>query len=828
MSKKVFSTITAAALAISAFGVQANSTDAAEEGFNLTIMHTNDTHANLDKQVDDETVDTIAKRVTLVKQIRKDKPHNLLLDAGDVFSGTLYFNKFFGQADLAFMNLMQYDAMVFGNHEFDLGSGTDGHQKLKEFVDGAEFPFVAANVDFSVDADMAPLENDEYTAAAENGQIYNGIIKEIDGEQVGIFGLTTEETASISSPEAIEFTDYIAAAEEAVAYFDTQDVNKIIALTHIGFDDNVAVDNDLKLAAEVPEIDVIVGGHTHKKLETPEKVGNTLIVQADQYNNFLGQLDVTFNDVGVITSYNGQLHDVMAAEVDAEAAELLKPYQEVVNEEKLKPTGAVAEVPLNGGRNEGGVRQSETNLGNLITDGMLAAAKKLDPETTIAVQNGGGIRASIDAGEITYGEVLTTMPFGNSLAIMELSGEDLKAALEISVSRYPAENGGFLHVSGLVFNFDGRAPVGERVLSVYTVQGDELVELEDDKMYKIATNTFTAKGGDGYTMFGEAYEDGRVTEPGIIDYEMFIDYMNSLDVVAPEEEGRINQIRLSGETRYETSVAVSKEGWESSKVVVIARGDQFADALTATPLAYQQDAPILLTRTNSLSEAVKAEIQRLGAERAIILGGTEAISAQVVSEVKANLSGLKYTTRIGGKDRYETAAKIASQLNGSATEAVVVSGLNYPDALSASSFAALSEMPILLTRTDRIPAYTQEALEDIESTLIVGGPVAVSKAVESKLPEASRIAGADRYETSYEVAIELFPESAVGFVANGRGFADALTGSNLAAFYEAPMLLVKPDSASSNINALASSYYAVYTVGGELAVSPEVVKELHQ
>src|SRR5690606_7804880 len=116
-------------------------------------------------------------------------PNNLLLDAGDVFSGTLYFNTFQGQADLAFMNLMQYDAMTFGNHEFDLGSSAEGHSALAEFVGGADFPFVASNVDVSQDTYLAPLENNVYTSEFNNGEIYNGIIKEIDGEQVGIFGL---------------------------------------------------------------------------------------------------------------------------------------------------------------------------------------------------------------------------------------------------------------------------------------------------------------------------------------------------------------------------------------------------------------------------------------------------------------------------------------------------------------------------------------------------------------------------------------------------------------------------------------------------------------
>ena len=548
MKSKIFKTAVAAILTIGAIGLNDPQTAKAADGdFNLTIMHTNDTHANLDN---------IAKRVALVKQIRGQNPNNLLLDAGDVFSGTLYFNTFQGQADLEFMNLMKYDAMTFGNHEFDLGASAEGHSALAEFIGGADFPMVSANTDVSQDQYLSGYDNDVYTSEFENGEIYNGIIKEIDGEQVGIFGLTTEETSSISSPAAVQFTNYINAAREAVTAFENAGVNKIIALTHIGFDDSKVFDNDQLLAEAVEGIDVIVGGHTHTKLAEPIVYSGhsepVLLVQAEQYNNFLGQLDVTFNEAGAIIDYAGQLHTVADAEADAEAAELLAPYAAEIEELKNTSTGAVAEAFLNGTRGEGGVRASETNLGNLITDGMLATAKTIDPETVIAVQNGGGIRSSIDEGDITYGEVLTVMPFGNALAIMNLTGAEIRAALEHSVKDYPNEFGGFLHVSGMKFTFDPAAPAGSKVKEVYVNMNENskgksdnsrFKKLKDHKYYKVATNTFTAKGGDGYEAFGTAYTDGRVSEPGNIDFEMFIDYIVGLGEVNPQMEDRIVPIR---------------------------------------------------------------------------------------------------------------------------------------------------------------------------------------------------------------------------------------------------------------------------------------------
>ena len=539
MYKKLLKSITALTL-VAGVGLIASpeQSSAATGDFELTVLHTNDTHAN---------VEAVAKRATLVNQIRAEHTNNLLLDAGDVFSGTLYFNQYIGQVDMEFMNLLKYDAMTFGNHEFDLGSSSDGHLGLTKFIKAADFPFVSANVDFSKDPLFDGLQNDEYSSTAANGEIYNGIIKEIDGEKVGVFGLTTAETVDISSPNDIEFTNYIDSAKEAVAAFEKQGVNKIVALTHIGYDDAAKYDNDLLLAENVPGIDIIVGGHTHTKIEKPKQLTvdgkPVVIVQANEYNKFLGQLDVTFNTEGVITSSTGELHDVGAVEkADEDTAAILKPYADSIEEVKTTSTGKVADVSLDGGRGLWGVRSGETNLGNLITDGMLATAKKIDSETVIAMQNGGGIRASIDTGDITVGEVLTVMPFGNALAIASITGEEITSLLEHAVTDFPKEKGAFLHVSGLKYSFDGTAEIGKRVQSVQVKQGDTYVDLDKTKTYKVATNTFTAKGGDGFKAFETAYAAGRVSEPGNVDWEMFIEYITSLDTVNPTEEGRINAL----------------------------------------------------------------------------------------------------------------------------------------------------------------------------------------------------------------------------------------------------------------------------------------------
>ncbi|MEK5528408.1 5'-nucleotidase C-terminal domain-containing protein [Viridibacillus sp. FSL R5-0468] len=512
-------------------------------------MHTNDTHAHLDN---------IAKRTTAIKNVRAKKPNSLLLDAGDVFSGTLYFNEFQGKADLEFMNLLRYDAMTFGNHEFDLGSSKEGHQALADFIKGANFPFISANVDFSADDRFKGLFTDLISSKPEKGKIYNGIIKEINGEKVGIFGLTTEETKDISSPGSIVFENYIKEAEKAVKAFEGQGVDKIIALTHIGYDDNAKIDNDLTLASTVKGIDVIVGGHSHTQLDEPVVIDQdnnnktkdpTVIVQAYQYSDYLGNVDVEFDSKGKVITTNGELIKLSSLADDAEAANILKKYSDQIKEVSNKPIGAEALSELSNPRTSDtgpSVRNSETALGNIITDGMLAKARAQTKNNNIimALQNGGGIRSGIDAGEITVGEVITVLPFGNTLATMKLTGAELKQAFEISFKESPKESGGFLHVSGAKVEFDSLKPVGERVVSIkYKDTNETYVDIKDQESYTVATNAFTAKGGDKYDVFKKAYEEGRVTDLGLSDWENLAEHLASLKKIKPTLEGRIVDVK---------------------------------------------------------------------------------------------------------------------------------------------------------------------------------------------------------------------------------------------------------------------------------------------
>lgn len=284
--------------------------------------------------------------------------------------------------------------------------------------------------------------------------------------------------------------------------------------------------------------------------------------------------------------------------------------------------------------------------------------------------------------------------------------------------------------------------------------------------------------------------------------------------------------RISGETRYDTATNIANEGWsEGASEIVLATGQNFPDALAAGSLAYSLGAPILLTTKDALPGSVIKFIQDKGVNKVTIIGGTEAVSSQVETYLRNSLKLEIY--RISGNDRFETAAKIADELPESyEARAIVVNGRNYPDALSASSYAAQNGFPILLTDVDTLPSVTAERLAGMEMTTVVGGTQVISEAVFNQLPDPERISGKDRYDTSAQVA-DLLPGHS-SFVATGTNFADALSGSVLAAMYGEPIILTRPTGLSEEAKAFFN-YYGVmnYTIlGGTAAVSSDVEQAL--
>ncbi|UOQ45953.1 cell wall-binding repeat-containing protein [Halobacillus salinarum] len=317
----------------------------------------------------------------------------------------------------------------------------------------------------------------------------------------------------------------------------------------------------------------------------------------------------------------------------------------------------------------------------------------------------------------------------------------------------------------------------------------------------------------------------RFVYPG--EYTLMSGDQTAAFTVDPEkDEPQINK-RLAGKDRYQTAIEISQEGWDKAENVIIARGDNFADALSGSPLAYKLDAPILLTKTDRLLPEVKEEIKRLGAEHAIVLGGPNAVSSYAEYQVE----GLGVNVdRVKGKDRYGTAAHIAARLDGHPDKAIVANGNKFPDALSAAPYAAKHGFPILLTKSNKLPKSTKEALQEVPKTVVVGGDSVVNGDVFSQLPEAERYNGKNRYETSAVIAQELESSADAAFVSTGSKFADALTGSVLAAKRNGVSLLVEENQVPKEVKKAYQNLNIehLYILGGPNAVSERVRQELWQ
>lgn len=485
----------------------------------FTILHTNDTHGRLEEGDYDGM--GFPKVATLVKEYRSDG-EVLLLDAGDVFHGQTIVNLNEGEAAVRVMNEMGYDAMTLGNHDFNFGQ-----ERIKELEEMANFSVLAANLD--------PELVEPY------------VIKEIAGVSVGIFGLATPETAYKTHPKNVEgltFTDPYAVAEEMVAELSGQ-VDMVIALSHLGLSEGSDY-SSREVAERVSGIDVIIDGHSHHVLEEGLMVNDTLIAQAGEYDKNLGVVEITFADGELTNKKASLITKEDAADVEKDPA-VLSQIEEIKAQNEEITSAVVGEtvVELNGEREY--VRTGETNLGNLITDAMLA---KVDAD--VAITNGGGIRASIEEGEITKGDVITVLPFGNTTVAKEVTGAQLLDIVEHGLSQYPAHEGLFPQVAGMKIIFDGDRPAGERVIRL-TVNG-ELIDHEAN--YRVATNDFMAAGGDGYETFANTE---TVVEAGGLE-EILMSYISERGTVAPEVEGRI--------------IEVDKEG--SNYIYTIEKGDYLA------------------------------------------------------------------------------------------------------------------------------------------------------------------------------------------------------------------------------------------------------------
>ena len=287
----------------------------------------------------------------------------------------------------------------------------------------------------------------------------------------------------------------------------------------------------------------------------------------------------------------------------------------------------------------------------------------------------------------------------------------------------------------------------------------------------------------------------------------------------------LDNVRISGPNRYATAVSISRTGWDKANTVVLARGDNFPDALAGTPLAYKLNAPILLTKKNELTEETKNELVRLGAKNVVILGGTGAVSNTVATSVRDMGMEVK---RIAGANRFETAKLIANEMGSSFSTAVVVNGYGFPDALAIAPYAARNGIPILLTEKGYIPGPTKTILNSASKTIVVGGTAVVNQNLLKAMPNATRISGATRYETAYKIGTQFNFSSSEGLAVSGTDFPDALTGSVLAAKRNAPLLLVNPTYLPEETLQLARvrDFSRISVLGGTSAVRTDTVINL--
>lgn len=471
----------------------------------IIILHTNDVHSRLESHTPQGLQVEQGGRVrlaTLVENVRAQygKEKILLLDAGDSIHGMNIDNLFGGMPSIEVMEAMGYDAFVPGNHEFNYGQ-----EVLEQRMLDAKFPTLAANITKADGSLFAP---------------YSALIKEVDGVRVGVIGLVTEETPIVTHPKnvvGLTFHDPIAIAKQTVEAIRS-DVDILVVLSHLGYA------KDVELAEAVPEIDVIVGGHSHTKLSAAQEVNGVLLVQTHEYANYLGFLRLEVEGKKIV-AHDARLLPVTAlVEKNARVQNIIDHWNEQL-QARLGSVIGSSNIDWDGER--ASVRTQETNLGNLVADVIRNAAG-----SDIAVTNGGGIRASIPAGDIRVADVYNTLPFDNSLVVVEMMGMDILEALEHSVRLLPEQNGAFLQVSGITFEVDPKALPGGRVINAKIGEN----RLSASAYYTVATNDFIAAGGDGYDTFMNAT---LVAETGIMLRDVMVDYIVEQGNVEAPEGGRV-------------------------------------------------------------------------------------------------------------------------------------------------------------------------------------------------------------------------------------------------------------------------------------------------
>ena len=442
----------------------------------------------------------------------------LLVDGGDQFQGSLFYTAWRGEVELAVMHEIGTEAMTLGNHEFD-----NGPANIARFIKAARFPVVSANVDARTDPDLGPL-------------LRGSVLLRKGGLAIGVVGLTTQETATSSSPGPhVRFNPPGPALAAAAAGLRAEGAQIVLALSHLG------VGADMALAGSVAGVDAYIGGHSHTLLSDSEAGAagpahqairgpdrQAVVVQAASFGRYLGRLDLDLADDFTVLAYGGDTRRVPSDGPEhAEVAAIVARYAAQLDGVRKR---VIARSPAAIG-NEG-CRIGECPLGNLVAEAMLAAVQGAD----IALMNGGGIRTGLPAGDITIGDVLTMLPFGNTLATARVTGADLTAAVANGLSRAGA--GAFPQIAGARIVWNPLAAPAERLVSLSLRQPDgSFAPVVAERLYRIVTNNFMRSGGDGYVSLRDRAVDPYDAGPSLD--ETVTAAFAAAGVVAGATDGRI-------------------------------------------------------------------------------------------------------------------------------------------------------------------------------------------------------------------------------------------------------------------------------------------------
>lgn len=463
----------------------------------------------------------------------------IYLNAGDNFQGTLWYNIGRWNVTQEFLNMLPADAMTIGNHEFD--HDVEG---VVPFLETIKSPVVIANVD------------DSQEATFQNKYTKSHVIDKYD-RKIGVIGVILRSTNTIAKTGKLTFTNEAQAVREEAARLKAEGVNIIVVLSHCG------LDRDREIAQQGgPDIDIIVGGHSHSFLftgtdypsidiaagtypvvETQNDGHEVYIVQASAFTKYLGEITLYFDDDGIVQHYEGSpiflSNDVVP---DPEVMAAIQPWKDIVDVKGKEVVGSIKVTGSNSGCYNG-----ECLMGTLQAEAMLQSVLDSDDSgwayATVAITNPGGVRGPLLSGELTFSDLVITTPFENTIDTMELQGKYIKEALEFSV-RF-ADSPSVLQIAGMKVVYDFTKPAYQRVQSL-----DILCRLcdvpryesyEENTWYRVAVNNFLLNNGDNFSMIRDNGINHKVGDVDIDTLRSYVEKNSPITLVSPH--GRTTILR---------------------------------------------------------------------------------------------------------------------------------------------------------------------------------------------------------------------------------------------------------------------------------------------